>query len=113
MSPEDSPLLDILEAASSAIAFLDPPTEEEFYASTLHQYAVARALEIVGEASKKVPGDARDRLPDLPWSKMVALRNRLSHQYGDINPRILWDIVKNDLPALADALRPLGEEPPE
>jgi uncharacterized protein with HEPN domain len=112
MSPEDAPLLDILEAATHAIAFVESMTEEAFYASPLHQYAVARALEIVGEASKKVPADARDRLAGLPWPKMVGLRNRLSHQYGDINPRILWDIVKRDLPELVEALRAHGQEPP-
>lgn len=111
MSPEDAPLLDILEAAANAIAFVESLTEDAFSASPLHQYAVARALEIIGEASKKVPEDARERLPGLPWAKMIALRNRLSHRYGGIKTRILWDIVKQDLPELVDALRPYGGEP--
>lgn len=113
MSPEDSPLLDILAAAKHACGFVANVTEREFSASLMHQYAVSRALEIIGEASKKVPEEARVRYPALPWPKMVALRNRLIHEYGDVKPAVLWEIVHRDLPDLIAAIEPHAEEPPE
>ncbi len=113
MSPEDSPLLDMLDAAKRARGFVEGLSEREFLASVKDQYAVVRALEIIGEASKRVPESVRVRYPALPWPKMAALRNRLIHEYGDVKPGVLWEIVQRDLPELIAAIEPHATEPPE
>lgn len=113
MSPEDSPLLDVLAAARHARDFVATVSERDFTASLMHQYAVVRALEIIGEASKRVPESVRVRYPALPWPKMIALRNRLIHEYGDVKPGALWEIVQRDLPELIAAIEPHAAEPPE
>ena len=62
--------------------------------------AVARLLEIIGEAAARVPTEERERRPEIPWSSIVSLRNRLIHGYDDVDHDIVWAIVSTDLPTL-------------
>jgi len=61
--------------------------------------AVVRNFEIIGEASKNIPKDIKDKYPQIPWEEMYRLRNRISHEDFGIDYEILWDIAKNHLPA--------------
>ena len=67
--------------------------------------AVVRLLEIVGEAAARVPVEERARRPEIPWSSIVGLRNRLIHGYDDVDHDIEWAIVSTDLPTLVAQLR--------
>lgn len=60
--------------------------------------AVVRNFEIIGEASKNVPVNIKDKYPTIPWEEMYRLRNRISHEYFGIDYEILWDIATNYLP---------------
>jgi uncharacterized protein with HEPN domain len=62
-------------------------------------------LEIVGEASGKIPQAFRKLHPELPWSKMIGMRNILIHAYFQIDRQTLWLTVKNDLPGLVEPLK--------
>ena len=66
--------------------------------------SLTRLLEILGEAANRVPDEVRAKHPDIPWSQLVGLRNRLIHAYDDIDLEILWEIVTQDLPPLAATL---------
>ncbi len=66
--------------------------------------ALVRLLEIVGEAANRVPDEERIRIPDIPWTQIVSLRNRLIHGYDEVDFDILWQIVTRDLPHLVEAL---------
>jgi uncharacterized protein with HEPN domain len=111
MRRDDAYLLDILIAARRAIEFVDGLTWEEFVASDLHQSAVVRTLEIIGEAASRVSQDMRDAYPELPWPQMIGMRHRLIHEYFRVDLATVWDTVQNDLPPLIDQLEPLI--PPE
>ena len=65
--------------------------------------AVVRALEIIGEATRHIPASTRRRFPQVPWQDMVAMRNKLIHEYYGVDLEVLWRTVKEDLPPLADA----------
>ncbi len=69
--------------------------------------ALARLLEIVGEAAGKVSREFRAERPDLPWNEMSGLRNRLAHAYFDVDIEVLLDIVAKDLPRLIARVEPL------
>mgnify|MGYP001812666460 CR=1 FL=1 len=61
-------------------------------------FAVVRALEIVGEATKRLPMTLRDQYPDTPWKQMAGMRDRIIHGYDTVDLEIVWDVVKQDIP---------------
>ena len=67
--------------------------------------AVVRNLEVIGEAAKNVPEEVRSAHPEIEWKKIAGLRDILIHQYFGIDVDIVWDIVQNKLPGLAESVR--------
>jgi len=67
-------------------------------------------MEIIGEAAGRVTPETRAQLPNLPWSDIVAMRNRLIHGYDSVDPDILWTTIKDDLPYLLKAIDRLLSE---
>ena len=59
--------------------------------------AVARNLEIIGQAARNIPEEVRNRYPAVEWRKIIGLRNILAHEYFGVNPGVLWDIIQNKL----------------
>jgi len=60
--------------------------------------AVIRNFEIIGEASKSLPFEVKRKYPDIPWSEMYLLRNKVSHEYFGVDYEIIWDVAINYLP---------------
>ncbi|MFZ0960313.1 MAG: DUF86 domain-containing protein [Terriglobia bacterium] len=104
-------LLDILEAAKLAAAYVSAKTKEEFLRDTQCQDAVIRRLEIIGEAARRISQETRDRLPGLPWSAMINMRNLMIHEYDYVDLAVVWDTVQNHLPALIQSIAPLVPPP--
>ena len=73
-------------------------TWKEFERSELHQNAVMRPLEVIGEAARRVSQQTRDAHPEIPWEQMIGMRNRLIHEYFRVNLATVWDTVQNDCP---------------
>lgn len=106
-------LLDILNAARKVRQFTTGVTEEEFEGSDLLQSATMRQLGIVGEAARKVSQETRNARPEVPWSDMIGMRNRLIHEYSRINLKRVWDTIQNDIPRLITLIEPLVPPPEE
>jgi len=111
MERDQALLLDMLLSAKDALQFSAELTWETFQTSALHQYAIAKALENIGEAARKVSDATKEAHPEIPWSAIVALRHRIVHDYFSLDLLRIWDIVQNDLPVLVEKLEPLV--PPE
>jgi uncharacterized protein with HEPN domain len=94
----------ILDAAHKAVAFSKAHAREDMDSHEMLALSLARLLEIIGEAAGGVSSDFREKHPDVPWKRMIELRNRLIHGYFDINLDIMWDTVVKDLPPLIDGL---------
>jgi len=90
-------ILDAIDRIASYVAGLD---YEHFLTDRKTQDAVTRNIEIIGEAARVLPEDFKERHADVPWSEIVAMRNVIVHQYFGILPEVVWDVVKNELPAL-------------
>jgi uncharacterized protein with HEPN domain len=60
--------------------------------------AVVRSLEIIGEATKKIPADFKDKWNTIQWKNMAGMRDRLIHDYMGVNYAIVWDVIKNKIP---------------
>jgi uncharacterized protein with HEPN domain len=106
MWKDEAYLLDILIAARKAQGFtigLDGPGFEE---NELVQQATLRCLEIVGEAARHLSEEFQALHPEIPWSEVIAFRNRLAHDYFNIDLQMVWDIVVSDLPGLIARIEP-------
>ncbi len=88
---------DILRAIASIESFVKGMALEQFSADDKTSSAVARKLEIVGEAAKQIPTEVRLQI-SLPWKEMAGLRDKLTHSYFGIDFQLVWDVVKKKLP---------------
>lgn len=101
---------DMLEAIERITSYVEGMTTRDFVADGRTQDAVIRNLEILGEASKRIPFAIIQRHPDLPWSRIADMRNILVHEYHSVDPEIILDAARNDLPPLVAPLRTLLRE---
>ena len=97
----------MLEAAGKAVALLAGRRRAQLEGDEVAQLALARLLEIVGEAAGKVSPKYKASHAQLPWAEMGGLRNRLAHAYFDVDLDVLVDIVTKDLPPLIEQLERL------
>lgn len=82
----------------------------EFMADETLKRALVRSLEIIGEATKKIPVDFKLKWASIQWKNMTGMRDRLIHDYMGVNYSIVWDVVKNKIPDLSDQIQEvLGE----
>lgn len=102
----------MLIAARDAVGFVAGMSLAEFAASRLHQNAVIRSLEVIGEAAGKVSAATRVAGPGIPWRETTAMRHRLIHGYADVQLELVWKVVESHLPILIAALIPLVPNEP-
>ncbi|OQB36701.1 MAG: hypothetical protein BWY06_02710 [Candidatus Latescibacteria bacterium ADurb.Bin168] len=102
--------LDIRDNALIATSFVRDMSFEEFEHDLRTQYAVVRALEIIGEATKQVPALVRRRHRDIPWKEMAGMRDRLVHGCSTVDLRIMRQMAKHDLPVLQSVFQRVIEE---
>ena len=106
MWKDEAYLLDILIAARKAQEFTNGLDGPGFAENELVQQATLRCLEIVGEAARHVSDDFQALHSEIPWSEVIAFRNRLAHDYFNIDLQMVWDIVVSDLPGLIAQIEP-------
>jgi uncharacterized protein with HEPN domain len=66
-----------------------------------------RQTQIIGEAARKISQQYKDAHPEIPWQAIIGMRNRLVHEYFDIIPERVWDVVENNIPELIRLIEPL------
>ena len=93
-------LTDIFEAMEAAQTFIEGMNFDAFVDDDKTTSAVARKLEIIGEAAKNVPETIRLAYPQVPWQQMAGMRDRIIHRYFAVNHVIVWDTVKDHIPPL-------------
>jgi uncharacterized protein with HEPN domain len=94
----------MLDAAREGIAFCAGQDRTDIRQNRVLTLALAKCIEIVGEAASKVSSETRSEAGSIPWSDIVGMRNRLIHGYFDIDWDLVFDTVTNDLPPLAAML---------
>jgi len=73
-------------------------------------FAVARAVQIVGEASKQIPLEIRDAYPSIPWKEIAGMRDKMIHHYFGINLKILWNTAQKDFPQLKQKIQQILDD---
>ena len=101
---------DILESIQAIEDYTQGVTQQQFNANRLLQDGVVRRLEIIGEAAGHLPKDLTDRYSDIPWRRITAMRNRLSHEYFGVLLERVWEVIERDLPILKVNIRKMIED---
>jgi uncharacterized protein with HEPN domain len=93
-------LEDILDAIGKIKQFVDGMSQAEFMEDSKTIHACMSCFQIVGEATKKLPSDWKDRDPSIPWAQIQGFRNALAHEYFHIDERIMWGTIQEDIEPL-------------
>lgn len=100
----------ILDAIGRIADYTAGISTAQFMSGKLLQDGVVRQLEIIGEASRNLSAEFCDKHSEVPWAQIIGLRNRIIHAYFDINLRVVWEIVQNDLPVVKQQVEKILEE---
>lgn len=103
-------LKDIYDSIEKALTFIADFNYKDFIKDEKTQFAVIRAREIIGEASKKINSDLKKKYSDIPWKEMSGMRDILIHEYFGINSKIVWKTLKEDLPPLKEKIKNMMED---
>lgn len=90
----------ILDAISKIEKYVKSMELEKFLKDSKTQDAVVRELEVIGEATKRLSEETRQRYPEVPWTEVAGTRDRLIHAYFDVDLAEVWKTVERDLPQL-------------
>lgn len=102
-------LADMLAHAIDARSFLPAGGAAALASDRMRQFAVIRAIEVIGEAAAKVPKEDRDALPQIPWRSLIGMRNILIHGYAELRLDIVAETMDRDMPVLIATLESLLE----
>jgi len=105
-------LWDMLDSARTICDFVSGVSFPQYIQDRKLQLAVERAIEIIGEAARRVSEDFRAGHPEIPWQNIIAQRNVLAHEYGEIKQELIWKVVTKRIPELIAVLEPLVPPPP-
>jgi len=90
----------ILDETKYLMGRVERLSQKEFLQDETVKRAFVRSIEIIGEATKKVPAALKDKYPHLEWRAMAGMRDKLIHDYFGIDYDIVWDVVTNKIPEL-------------
>lgn len=101
---------DILDAIDKIEIFTRGMSYGQFSRDDKTVYAVTRALEVIGEATKCIPREVRENYASLPWTEMAGMRDKLIHAYFGINRSIIWTTIRDDIRPLRSAVQNLRDD---
>ena len=101
------PTWDMIETATAVSEFTAGVPPDDYLVDRKLQMAVERAVEIIGEAARRVSDSFKADHTEIPWRQIVAQRHVIAHEYGDIKQERLWLVATRDVPLLLKQLEPL------
>lgn len=111
MQRDGAYLLDMLLAARRAAQHASGIDRKQFEASPLHQDAIVRQLQVIGEAARKLSESTKGQHAHIDWAGIVGMRHRLVHDYRTVRIDVMWHVVTNEVPRLIRDLEQIV--PPE
>jgi uncharacterized protein with HEPN domain len=106
MSKRDIRLIveDIIEASNRISDYVGDFSKDEFEGDQKTIDAVVRNIEIIGEAVSTIPPEIRRKYPEIPWTKIVGVRNIVIHRYFGVDTGTLWMIIKEQIPRFKEQI---------
>ncbi|MBI3032063.1 DUF86 domain-containing protein [Candidatus Woesearchaeota archaeon] len=94
----------MLELIDKVESFSEGLSRQDFDKDELRQYAIVRAIEIIGEAAKNLSSSFTSQHSSIPWKDIIGMRDKLIHHYFGVDLKAVWDTMNNDLPDLKKKL---------
>ena len=98
-------LLHILDAIELIEEYTEGMAENEFLSNSMAHDAVVRQIEVIREAARNISDEFRNLHPNVPWGEMIGIRNKIIHEYFNVNFAVVWDTVQDDLPNLQKIIK--------
>ncbi|NER19301.1 MAG: DUF86 domain-containing protein [Symploca sp. SIO1C2] len=113
MNRDNSYLLDLAKLCQTILRLTETMTEVDFYGDERTQLAVLYEITIIGEVVKRLSNDFRKSHPEIQWRQIAGMRDRLVHDYDEVNLDLVWQVVKKFIPELLEYITPLLPTPEE
>jgi uncharacterized protein with HEPN domain len=104
-------LADIIQSMNEVEEFTRGLTYESFMKDRKTINAVIRSLEVMGEASKRIPDEVRAKHSEIPWKRMAGMRDKLIHEYTGVDLETVWDVIQEEIPPIRPLLEELRDNP--
>src|SRR5689334_11253348 len=98
-------LSDILDASNAVLEYVRVSDPASFAKDRMRIEACARNIEVIGEASRCLPKTVRDAMPDIPWHRIIGMRNILAHAYYQIDYDVIWSVAHDHVEPLMNAIK--------
>ena len=89
-----------LESINLIEEYIEGKSKSDFFESKQLQDSIIRRIEIIGEAIKKFPEETKETHSDIPWKKIIGMRDILIHQYFGVDLNLTWEVIEEDIPKL-------------
>lgn len=101
---DNTRLKNMLDTAYKVIEFSEGHSRDDLNTNQILASALIREIGVIGEAATRVSTDKRDQLKEIPWKSIIGMRNRLIHDYDEIDLDLLWETVTKDVSELIEKL---------
>jgi uncharacterized protein with HEPN domain len=101
---------DILDAMINASNFIENISYDKFTQDTKTVYAAIRAIEIIGEATKNIPDEIRNKYSEIPWKDMSGMRDKVIHEYFGVSLERVWLTIQDDIPRIKPLIEKILED---
>ena len=95
----------ILESIDKIEAFSKNLSKKTLSKNELKQYAIIRAIEVIGESVKNLPDSLKNKYPNIPWKEIAGTRDKMIHHYFGVDLNIVWDIISKEIPKLKEDIK--------
>ncbi len=100
----------ILDNINKIKSFSKNMTKDELFKDEERQYAIVRAIEIIGEAAKNISKDLTKKYPNIEWKEIIGTRDKIIHHYFGVDLEIVWNIIEKDIPDLKQKILKVKED---
>ena len=101
---------DVLQNMEKVEVFTKGMSFEEFKQDEKTAFAVIRALEVIGEAVKRIPSNICDNYPDIPWKDIAGMRDVLIHDYFGVDLQTVWETIKKNIPSIKPSIEKIIDD---
>lgn len=102
-------IIDIIEAIDKIAVFIESMDFSSFIKDEKTSFAVIRAIEVIGEASKNIEDEIKKANPEIPWKEISGMRDKLAHAYFGVSLRRVWETATVEIPKLKPAFKLIHE----